>query len=133
MALPCLSTVPMVPLWQPRIGRIIGTFRARVRALLGGLPRPRRLSHLPKVPMPVRILLRSALVALAVVFATSTWAQKVKLETTAGDIVLELDPALAPKTVDNFLQYVKAGHHDGTIFHRVPNEPVVIKHATLQE
>jgi peptidyl-prolyl cis-trans isomerase A (cyclophilin A) len=48
------------------------------------------------------------------------WAQqKVRLATSEGDIVLELDAAKAPKTVDNFLTYVKAGHYDGTIFHRV--------------
>lgn len=43
----------------------------------------------------------------------------VKLVTTKGDIVLSLDSAHAPKTVDNFLRYVKDGHYDGTIFHRV--------------
>jgi hypothetical protein len=47
------------------------------------------------------------------------WAQKVKLATSLGDIVVELDAEKAPKTVDNFLQYVKAGHYDGTVFHRV--------------
>ncbi|BBO80336.1 peptidyl-prolyl cis-trans isomerase [Desulfosarcina ovata subsp. sediminis] len=36
-----------------------------------------------------------------------------------GDIVIELDPAAAPKTVDNFLAYVNAGFYNGTIFHRV--------------
>jgi peptidyl-prolyl cis-trans isomerase A (cyclophilin A) len=46
-------------------------------------------------------------------------AQKVKLATSQGDIVLELDAAKAPKTVDNFVQYVKAGHYNGTVFHRV--------------
>jgi len=46
-------------------------------------------------------------------------AQKVRLATSLGDIVVELDAEKAPKTVDNFLQYVKAGHYDGTIFHRV--------------
>jgi peptidyl-prolyl cis-trans isomerase A (cyclophilin A) len=45
--------------------------------------------------------------------------QKVRLTTSMGDIVLELDKARAPKSVDNFVQYVKAGHYDGTIFHRV--------------
>ncbi len=45
--------------------------------------------------------------------------QKVRLATSMGDIVLELDKDKAPKTVDNFVQYVKAGHYDGTIFHRV--------------
>ena len=44
---------------------------------------------------------------------------KVKLTTTFGDIVLELDEVKAPITVANFLEYVKAGHYDGTIFHRV--------------
>ena len=46
-------------------------------------------------------------------------AQKVKFATSAGDIVVELDAAKAPKTVANFVEYVKAGHYDGTIFHRV--------------
>ena len=43
----------------------------------------------------------------------------VVLETSAGSITIELDPAKAPKTVKNFLDYVDAGHYDGTIFHRV--------------
>ncbi len=51
--------------------------------------------------------------------AGAVWAQKVRLATTLGDIVLELDTEKAPKTVDNFLQYVKAGHYDDTVFHRV--------------
>jgi peptidyl-prolyl cis-trans isomerase A (cyclophilin A) len=46
-------------------------------------------------------------------------AQKVKLATTAGDIVVELDAAKAPKSVANFVQYVKAGHYTNTVFHRV--------------
>ena len=46
-------------------------------------------------------------------------AQNVKLETSQGDIVIQLDAAKAPKTVDNFLRYVKEGHYDGTVFHRV--------------
>jgi peptidyl-prolyl cis-trans isomerase A (cyclophilin A) len=43
----------------------------------------------------------------------------VRLTTTMGDIVLELYPDKAPKTVENFLQYVRDKHYDGTIFHRV--------------
>lgn len=43
----------------------------------------------------------------------------VKLETSMGDITLELDAAKAPATVANFLQYVKEGYYHGTIFHRV--------------
>ena len=44
---------------------------------------------------------------------------KVLLKTNQGDITLSLDSAKAPKSVANFLQYVKSGHYDGTIFHRV--------------
>jgi cyclophilin family peptidyl-prolyl cis-trans isomerase len=44
---------------------------------------------------------------------------RVQLLTSYGPIVVELEPALAPKTVENFLQYVKDGHYKGTIFHRV--------------
>lgn len=45
----------------------------------------------------------------------------VKLETSMGDIEIELDAEKAPKTVANFIEYVKSGHYDGTIFHRVIN------------
>ena len=44
---------------------------------------------------------------------------KVRLTTSLGAIVLQLDAARAPQTVANFLQYAKDGHYDGTIFHRV--------------
>jgi len=57
--------------------------------------------------------------------ASSTLADTlphVRFATTAGDFVVELYPDKAPKTVDNFLQYVRDKHYDGTIFHRViPN------------
>jgi len=43
----------------------------------------------------------------------------VELQTTAGTIRLELDDAKAPVTVENFLNYVRAGHYNGTVFHRV--------------
>lgn len=43
----------------------------------------------------------------------------VELETTMGNIVIELNQEKAPYTVANFLEYVKSGHYDGTIFHRV--------------
>lgn len=44
---------------------------------------------------------------------------QVDVKTNMGTIRLELYPAKAPKTVENFLQYVKEGHYDGTVFHRV--------------
>ncbi len=43
----------------------------------------------------------------------------VLLQTSMGDIVVRLDEAKAPQTVKNFLEYVRSGHYDGTIFHRV--------------
>jgi peptidyl-prolyl cis-trans isomerase B (cyclophilin B) len=45
----------------------------------------------------------------------------VKLHTNKGDMLIELDADKAPKTVENFLAYVKEGFYDGTIFHRVIN------------
>ena len=64
-----------------------------------------------------------ASVALAAMFSVANvhaqTAPKVKLTTSMGDIVVQLDAAKAPKTVENFLQYVKDKHYDGTIFHRV--------------
>ena len=66
--------------------------------------------------MKLAVAIAAVVAALA---GAPAWAQKVKLATTMGDIVVELDAAKAPKTVDNFLQYVKSGHYDGTVFHRV--------------
>jgi peptidyl-prolyl cis-trans isomerase A (cyclophilin A) len=59
------------------------------------------------------------LATMAAAQATSTAAPRVKLATSMGDIVVEVYPDKAPKTVENFLQYVKDKHYDGTIFHRV--------------
>ncbi len=44
---------------------------------------------------------------------------RVQFNTSMGDFVVELEPAKAPKTVENFLQYVNDKHYDGTVFHRV--------------
>ena len=51
--------------------------------------------------------------------AQTVAAPQVKLATSMGDIVLQLDAAKAPRTVENFLSYVRDKHYDGTIFHRV--------------
>jgi peptidyl-prolyl cis-trans isomerase A (cyclophilin A) len=68
---------------------------------------------------------RWAALALAglTAFSAPAWAgDKVVLSTTLGDIVIELDAQKAPRSVANFEQYVKEGHYDGTVFHRViPN------------
>ncbi len=50
---------------------------------------------------------------------------QVKVETSAGDFVLQLDEVRAPLTVANFLKYVNDGFYDGTIFHRVVNGFVI--------
>lgn len=63
--------------------------------------------------------------ALAAAFAPTVFAQtlpQVKVQTNMGDFVLELNPKAAPKTVENFLTYVKSGFYKNTLFHRViPN------------
>ncbi len=80
-----------------------------------------------------RLALVSIAQAAMVFVAPSAWAQtstatapssataapRVKIATSMGDIVVEVYPDKAPKTVENFLQYVKDKHYDGTIFHRV--------------
>jgi len=64
---------------------------------------------------------RWAVLALAglTAFSAPAWADKVRLETSMGNIVIELDAQKAPKSVANFEQYVKEGHYEGTVFHRV--------------
>ena len=77
--------------------------------------------------MKTFLIRTSALLALALAMglalptgaAAADGAPRVKLATTAGDIVVEVYPDKAPKTVENFLQYVKDKHYDGTVFHRV--------------
>jgi len=60
------------------------------------------------------------LVSVAAVAPAAQGANpQVDLRTNLGTIRLELEPAKAPKTVANFLQYVKDGHYNGTLFHRV--------------
>ena len=56
---------------------------------------------------------------LAALASHGALAQKVKLATSMGDVVIQLDADKAPKTVANFVQYVKDGHYDGLVFHRV--------------
>jgi peptidyl-prolyl cis-trans isomerase A (cyclophilin A) len=77
--------------------------------------------HIMK-PSPTRLLTRVAAAAAgALLLSTAAWAAdpQVSLKTTMGEIVLELNQEKAPKTVDNFLKYVKSGFYKDTIFHRV--------------
>lgn len=73
---------------------------------------------MPRLPRAAGV---TAMIAVAVWMlpVCAAWAQKVRLATSAGEITLELDAARAPKTAENFLRYVRDGHYDGTIFHRV--------------
>lgn len=62
--------------------------------------------------------------ALATTWCMAGWATadalpQVRFQTTLGEFTVELYPEKAPKTVDNFLQYVRDKHYNGTIFHRV--------------
>ncbi len=52
-------------------------------------------------------------------------ASHAKVETSMGDIIIELDAEAAPVTVDNFLEYAKAGTYDRTLFHRVVKDRVI--------
>ncbi len=65
-----------------------------------------------------RYILAAAL-ATSCSLSAPVMAQKIRLSTAMGDIVLQMDAEKAPKTVANFVQYVKAGQYNGTVFHRV--------------
>ena len=65
------------------------------------------------------LLAAPLLLALGVPALAAKPAPQVQFVTSMGNFVVELYPDKAPKTVANFLHYVKSGHYDGTIFHRV--------------
>ena len=74
---------------------------------------------LPLLRRQAVAFIATATLALPLLAATPEKAPRVRLSTNLGDIVLELNPGKAPKTVENFLQYVADQHYDGTVFHRV--------------
>ena len=76
------------------------------------------VSTLFRLPLISRFLAVFCGVTLSTAVLAAGAAQ-VEIKTSMGNIVLELDQEKAPKTVDNFLAYVKSGHYKGTIFHRV--------------
>jgi len=92
----------------------------------------RRIALLAIVTLPAVALAQSPAPATAPAPITKSQPQgctakgnapmKVKLTTSMGPIVIELDKAKAPVSTENFVKYVEAGHYNGTIFHRViPN------------
>lgn len=77
------------------------------------------LFHLRRRAAVVAMALATGAAWLPMTAGAQTTAPRVKLSTSMGDIVIELYPDKAPKTVENFLQYVRDKHYDGTVFHRV--------------
>lgn len=71
--------------------------------------------------MNLKLFLRPLVLLSAAAVAPGAWAvdPQVDIKTSLGTIRLELYPAKAPKTVENFLAYVRDGHYSGTVFHRV--------------
>jgi cyclophilin family peptidyl-prolyl cis-trans isomerase len=67
----------------------------------------------------MKAFLLAAVLCLAIPAAAQTAKPKVKIDTSYGPFVVELEPDLAPKTVANFLRYVQEGFYSDTIFHRV--------------
>jgi cyclophilin family peptidyl-prolyl cis-trans isomerase len=65
------------------------------------------------------LFVTALLVTLGVNTASAAENPRVKMETSQGDVIIELYPDKAPVTVENFLRYVNDGAYDGTIFHRV--------------
>ena len=65
------------------------------------------------------LLFSAALMCGMTAVSAESGAPRVALDTSEGRIVIELAAKEAPKSVENFLTYVKAGHYDGTVFHRV--------------
>ena len=78
-------------------------------------------SKLFRMPLLARFLTVFCGITLSTAVMASD-APQVSIKTSMGEIVLELDQEKAPKTVANFLSYVKSGHYKGTIFHRVIND-----------
>ncbi|WP_317201761.1 peptidylprolyl isomerase [Janthinobacterium sp.] len=72
-----------------------------------------------KLPFLAKFMALFAGLTLSGVVLAAGAAPQVSLKTNLGVIVVELDQEKAPKSVDNFLQYVKSGFYKGTIFHRV--------------
>ena len=73
--------------------------------------------HLVSVTRRCMMALAASLVLSGPAMAQAS--PRVKFNTTAGDFVVALSPGKAPRTVENFLQYVRDRHYDGTLFHRV--------------
>jgi len=95
-----------------------------ITLLAGGTTLQQRFTCTPNKALSVRL---SAAAGGSEFFTSTLEVPKpqVTLATSLGNVVIELEPAAAPLTVDNFLAYVNAGFYNGTIFHRVIKDFVV--------
>ncbi|MGH8175968.1 MAG: peptidylprolyl isomerase [Steroidobacter sp.] len=69
--------------------------------------------------MRIALLISTAVLSLLTCTVQAQDSPRVRVHTNAGDFVIALDAERAPLTVANFLEYVRSGHYNGTIFHRV--------------
>jgi peptidyl-prolyl cis-trans isomerase A (cyclophilin A) len=65
------------------------------------------------------MMIKTSLLTAALLLAGAVQAQTVQVQTSMGNFRIQLNAEKAPKSVANFLQYVKTGHYNGTVFHRV--------------
>lgn len=71
------------------------------------------------MPTLLRLTIFASTLAVLSLFSVGAAAQKVRVETNVGSFVIQLFPDRSPLTVEHFLSYVKEGHYEGTIFHRI--------------
>jgi len=93
---------------------------------ISGLRRLERLMRNPRNAMVIGIAARLMMMVLSIALGACSLlapnadpAPRVRLQTSMGDIVVQLDREHAPISVDNFLRYVREGHYDGSLIHRV--------------
>ena len=78
-----------------------------------------RRSYLSIARLALPLVLSLFTLTLSPLATAQEAAPKVSMKTSMGEIIIELYPDIAPKTVENFLRYVKSGHYNNTLFHRV--------------
>jgi len=114
MSSPCLPD-PCCPATLPTLPTRLALGRALRRVALAWVA----LSGLCVVATPAAWAQANVTATAGTAAAPATPSPRVRLVTSLGEIVVELHADKAPRTVDNFLQYVRDGHYNGTVFHRV--------------
>jgi cyclophilin family peptidyl-prolyl cis-trans isomerase len=102
---------------RPRGGRLLLTFFQRTMDSLMTRHRTLLAATALALAAPVAALAQSTFPACDA--ALKSAAPKVRLTTSLGAIVIELDKDKAPLSTENFVKYVDSGHYNGTVFHRV--------------